>query len=953
MLPSSTSAGRLGVGFPDRIPPRARTFDPIPVDPPAWRRHPGRSTRAPPDADLSLPHPPFPSPFAVYELHNLSALRCFIQDNVEPGEEFLCTLNGDFLSPSLLSSLDLGAAAVSAMNAVPVTHACLGNHEFDHSIEVLGQRLAELDCDVVNTNVFACPPGEEDASAAAASAALASESSVPHPELSVGRASAEGAYGRNGQNDATEGAYGRNGQNDATEADEATSAFLDRLPRSRVVTVGNVTVGLIGVCTTSTPLSSARKPRGVVFAEAVPVAREHARRVAPVCDAVVALTHQTLPEDARLAEEVPEIAVILGGHEHTPFAGRMGHGANAAAAGANGPIDNGGLSSDTECVNDLAGTLCVKAGMDAENVVVVVVEAPGADPSSTIGADRGGECTAEAAAAAATAAAEARKSRDDFGEGGLWRNNVVADPGSAPAERTTTTTTNTTTDDRPSNPAPPKPAPANPAPASQPTNVALNHGHAHDLHGVAPTSVAPGAEIGTEVTVRRPGSGVVVSARMYSLRGYRTDPGIDADIWRRSEVLRGLNQHTLSLHEHAARLGLTPLSSRDARVAQCSLGTLFATILRDECRADVCLYNSGGIRGNVNYGGEPLTYGDLVAEVPFENNIVTLEMYGSELAAAIAFSEAERVRVTRAGGSWGGYLQWDAGVAVSIESSESSIESSIESSESSESSIESSESSRTGGREVDVDPADESSWRVDAVFGETFDPSRRYRVVTWAGLLDGADDIPVFRDIGRRLAAGLADDCEGDDETCEPATVAISGSDGIPFKNLVMRHLCRRRWLEILTAAGGSFEALDGDGDGAVTANDVRDALVKHTSSLSADQEAEAMVRSFDGDGDGALCARDVDDLMEHFRGDRFEMSERFAANRIKTQAEETARFDALVPAEGAIGGGGKGKAAKGGGGSSPGGGGRGVRGGVRGSPKTRGEEVQARGTRARRGGEL
>ena len=100
--------------------------------------------------------------------------------------------------------------------------------------------------------------------------------------------------------------------------------------------------------------------------------------------------------------------------------------------------------------------------MDAENVVVVVVEAPGADPSSTIGADRGGECTAEAAAAAAAAAAATeaateasaagRKNRDDFGEGGLWRNNVVADPGSAPAERTTTTTD----DDRPScaDPAP-------------------------------------------------------------------------------------------------------------------------------------------------------------------------------------------------------------------------------------------------------------------------------------------------------------------------------------------------------------------------------------------------------------------------------------------------------------------------------------------------------------------
>ena len=194
--------------------------------------------------------------------------------------------------------------------------------------------------------------------------------------------------------------------------------------------------------------------------------------MAPLCDAVVALTHQTLPEDARLAEEVPEIAVILGGHEHTPFAGRMGHGANAAASV--------GRSSDTECVNDLAGTLCVKAGMDAENVVVVVVEAPGADPSSTIGADRGGECTEEAGGGGGgPAAAAAGKDRDDFGEGGLWRNNVVADPGSAPAERTSTTTT--TTDDRPTCPDP----------TPSPTNVALNHGHAHDLHVALPPPSRP------------------------------------------------------------------------------------------------------------------------------------------------------------------------------------------------------------------------------------------------------------------------------------------------------------------------------------------------------------------------------------------------------------------------------------------------------------------------------
>ena len=68
-------------------------------------------------------------------------------------------------------------------------------------------------------------------------------------------------------------------------------------------------------------------------------------------------------------------------------------------------------------------------------------------------------------------------------------------------------------------------------------------------------------------------------------------------------------------------------------------------------------------------------------------------------------------------------------------------------------------------------------------------------------------------------------------------------------------------------------------------------------------------------------------------------------AGEARTQAEETARFDALaadgVEASGG-GGGDVGKAAKGR-----------RRGGVRGSGKSRGEEVQARGTRARRGGEL
>ena len=234
------------------------------------------------------------------------------------------------------------------MNAIPVTHACLGNHEFDHSIETLGQRLAELDCDVINTNVFACPLGEESVTKDAAGAALANaRRSAPRDvapaTVRARRRSQRGRVPR--------------------PPPPHRHGHAGWRHRRTVGTVHHVHAALVreetagrGVC----GVRSAGATRRGGFSRTV--------------DAVVALTHQTLPEDARLAEEVPEIAAILGGHEHTPFAGRMGHGANAAAA----PLASKGVAAPrASACNEEAGTLCVKAGMDAENVVVVTIEVPG------------------------------------------------------------------------------------------------------------------------------------------------------------------------------------------------------------------------------------------------------------------------------------------------------------------------------------------------------------------------------------------------------------------------------------------------------------------------------------------------------------------------------------------------------------------------------------------------
>ncbi len=64
------------------------------------------------------------------------------------------TLNGDFLSPSLMSSLFKGAQMVAVLNAVGLDMVVFGNHEFDMGPEVTTQRMAESSFPWLGTNVL-------------------------------------------------------------------------------------------------------------------------------------------------------------------------------------------------------------------------------------------------------------------------------------------------------------------------------------------------------------------------------------------------------------------------------------------------------------------------------------------------------------------------------------------------------------------------------------------------------------------------------------------------------------------------------------------------------------------------------------------------------------------------------------------------------------------------------
>ncbi len=77
-------------------------------------------------------------------------------------------------------------------------------------------------------------------------------------------------------------------------------------------------IGLVGVTLDASPVPWAR------VAPPIDAARQAVRALQGQCDAIVALTHLSLAGDQQLVEQVPEIDLVLGGHEHENWILRRG-----------------------------------------------------------------------------------------------------------------------------------------------------------------------------------------------------------------------------------------------------------------------------------------------------------------------------------------------------------------------------------------------------------------------------------------------------------------------------------------------------------------------------------------------------------------------------------------------------------------------------------------------------
>jgi len=123
-----------------------------------------------------------------------------------------------------------------------------------------------------------------------------------------------------------------------------------------------------------------------------------------------------------------------------------------------------------------------------------------------------------------------------------------------------------------------------------------------------------------------------------------------------------IEQRMVAVHEleTATLLRLPPettLTSVGTRARQTSVATLLCSRIRDALSSDGCLLNGGGIRGNRVYK-DRFTYGDLKAELPFENEVTVVHLPGSVLREAIAASRAHSPDES------GGFLQVDDSMVV-------------------------------------------------------------------------------------------------------------------------------------------------------------------------------------------------------------------------------------------------------------------------------------------------
>lgn len=205
----------------------------------------------------------------VYALDNFPSLKTLIQEKRQGVDKLLVVLAGDFLGPSILSSLDKGRGMVDCMNHCGFTHVCFGNHETDVPAESIAQRILQSDFCWLNTNM-----------------------------RDLDRAIDIDTHAH-----------------DVVTVTGATSSNNKKKLSKKV--------GLLGLLTEDPSLYRPGSFGGARIDPLLETAKSYLKETAlqKDVDLLIPLTHQRMPEDIKFANEFKGdvFPVIIGGHDHEPY----------------------------------------------------------------------------------------------------------------------------------------------------------------------------------------------------------------------------------------------------------------------------------------------------------------------------------------------------------------------------------------------------------------------------------------------------------------------------------------------------------------------------------------------------------------------------------------------------------------------------------------------------------
>ncbi|CAJ1351477.1 unnamed protein product [Effrenium voratum] len=194
-----------------------------------------------------------------------------LRAELAPAKVLVC-MSGDFVGPSLTSSFSKGAHMIDAMNAVGVDYATFGNHEFDYGYQSLLNRLQGHDDDAQAGDGTLIDYEKTTA------IWLMTNMSEAKTGLPVGGADTK---------------------------------------RYDIVEVNGIKVGLMGLSEDWLGGCSQLKPGEITYEDYIQTGRSYARKMkAEGAQVVVALTHNRFDNDKKLTAAVPEIDLLLGGHDH-------------------------------------------------------------------------------------------------------------------------------------------------------------------------------------------------------------------------------------------------------------------------------------------------------------------------------------------------------------------------------------------------------------------------------------------------------------------------------------------------------------------------------------------------------------------------------------------------------------------------------------------------------------